>query len=216
MTSPTSRRIRGSRRDFRLVWSGPRGLAPARRAPALLALALVIASAVALGPGTARAQTPPALTSEQKQEMKIHYERGQRAFDIGKYPDAIDEYAKVYEIGGNPSMLFNIAQAHRLNNQPADALRFYRRFLQRSPNAPNKTDVENKIAEMERQVEERQRAQGTAVTPSPAATTPLTPAPPATTAPVPQPAPPPAPPPAATPTPPAASPATPPAAAAPS
>src|SRR6185295_13636108 len=128
------------------------------------------------------------LTADQKQEMKIHYERGQRAYDIGKYADAIDEYAKVYEIGGNPAMLFNIAQAHRLNNQPADALRFYKRYLLRSPSAANRADVEAKIAEMEKAVEGRAPS-----SPPPAAAAPpppvLTPAPPAT-----PPPPPPAPP----------------------
>src|SRR5262245_29960590 len=74
----------------------------------LLLVALGACAAGALWPAAARAQTPPALTADQKQEMKIHYERGQRAYDIGKYADAIDEYAKVYEIGGNPTMLYNI------------------------------------------------------------------------------------------------------------
>ena len=119
--------------------------APWATLAALLALPIAI---VVLAPGVAQAQTPPALTADQKQEMKIHYERGQRAYDIGKYADAIDEYAKVYEIGGSPTMLFNIAQAHRLNNQPADALRFYKRYLLRSPSAANRADVEAKIAEM--------------------------------------------------------------------
>src|SRR5450432_1169376 len=109
--------------------------------PALLLVTLgppiLLMTGAAAGLGVARAQSA-LLNADQKQEMKLHYERAQRAFDIGKYADAIDEYAKVYEIGGNPSMLFNIAQAHRLNNQPQDALRFYRRYLQRAPNAPNK------------------------------------------------------------------------------
>jgi hypothetical protein len=194
MTPLTSRRLRRSRRGF-----APRPSALAGWVPA------IVLTIVALIPLTAAAQTPPALTADQKQEMKIHYERGQRAFDIGKYPDAIDEYAKVYEIGGNSTMLFNIAQAHRLNNQPADALRFYRRYLQRSPNAPNKADVEQKINEMEKAVEDRGRAQGTLTTPS-AAPPAMTPAPPAA-APTPPPPPPPPPPPVAAPTPsPAASP----------
>ena len=171
---------------------------------------------VTLWPAAARAQTPPTLTSDQKQEMKIHYERGQRAYDIGKYSDAIDEYAKVYEIGGNPAMLFNIAQAHRLNNQLPEALRFYRRYLQRSPNAPNRADVEAKIAEIEKQVDDRSRAPSSAVTAPPPTTTPappaIAPAPPASTpAPAASPppkvveTPPPPPPPPAVSTPPAAS-----------
>ena len=144
--------------------------------------------------GGALAQQATGVTAEQKQEMKQHYEKGQRAYDVGKYADAIDEYAKVYEIGGNPSMLFNIAQAYRLNNQPGEAVRFYRRYLQRSPNAPNRADVDQKIAELEK-IEEKPRAATPPPPPSPPAPTavaPLAPAPPATPPPAPAAPPPPA------------------------
>jgi tetratricopeptide (TPR) repeat protein len=152
--------------------------------------------------GSALAQPAAALTAEQKQEMKSHYEKGQRAYDVGKYADAIDEYAKVYEIGGNPAMLFNIAQAYRLNKQPGEAVRFYKRFLQRAPNAPNKADVEQKISELE--FDDKAR---TAAPPPPA---PPTPPPVAAAPPAPPPAPPPPPAPAATPPPPPAAVAAPP------
>ena len=44
-------------------------------------------------------------------------------------------------------MLYNIAQAYRLADQPGEAVRYYRRFLQRMPNAKNRDDVERKIAD---------------------------------------------------------------------
>jgi tetratricopeptide (TPR) repeat protein len=137
--------------------------------------------------------------------MKSHYEKGQRAYDVGKYADAIDEYAKVYEIGGNPAMLFNIAQAYRLNKQPGEAVRFYKRYLQRAPNPPNRADVEQKISELEFD-EKRTPAPPAPPPPAPAAASPAAP-PPA------PPAPPPAP--AAVPPPPAAVAAPPPPAPAP-
>jgi tetratricopeptide (TPR) repeat protein len=141
-----------------------------------------------------------ALTPQQKQEMKSLYERATRAYDVGKYNEAIEEYQKAYEIGGDPPMLYNIAQAYRLNDQPGEAVRFYRRYLQRAPNARNKDDVERKIAEQEKIVEDRRKAQA-AVTPPPAPA-PVTSAPPpapSVTPPAPTPVGPPAPPPTATP-----------------
>ncbi len=164
-----------------------------------LTLVVVALGSQAVWVASARAQQPN-VTAEQKLEMKQHYEKGQRAYDVGKYSDAIDEYAKVYEIGGNPAMLFNIAQAYRLNNQPGEAVRFYKRFLQRAPNAPNRADVEQKIAEMER-VEEKARTSAPPPPAAPAAAVPTTPAPPATPPPAPA-APPPPPPPVAAPAPP--------------
>ena len=153
----------------------------------------ILLAGTAGGLGSALAQQTPALSAEQKQEMKQHYEKGQRAYDVGKYADAIDEYAKVYEIGGNPGMLFNIAQAYRLNKQSGEAVRFYKRFLQRAPNAPNRADVEQKIAELE--FDDKQQRPATPPPPAPAAAAPIQPAPPAP--PLPPPATPPPPPPAA-------------------
>jgi len=122
------------------------------------------------------------LTSQQKQEMRLHYDRATRAFDVGKYQEAIEEYQKAYEIGGDPAMLYNIAQAYRLNDQPADALRFYRRYLQRQPNAHNREYVDRKIADLEKLIEERRKAAAAAPPfvpapqPSPVVVTPVVPA----------------------------------------
>src|SRR5437868_6288158 len=96
--------------------------------------------------GSARAQ----MTQAQKDEVKLHYQRATRAYDLQKYQEAIDEYQKAYEISGDPPMLYNIAQAYRLAEQPAEAVRYYRRFLQRMPNARNREDVERKIGEQEK------------------------------------------------------------------
>jgi tetratricopeptide (TPR) repeat protein len=173
---------------------------------------LILAAGTAGGLGRALAQQAASLTAEQKQEMKSHYEKGQRAYEVAKYADAIDEYAKVYEIGGNPAMLFNIAQSYRLNKQPGEAVRFYKRYLQRAPNAPNKADVEQKISELE--FDEKQRI-GAPTPPAPplppAAAAPAAPSSggtPSSVAPAPPPAPPAPPAPAAAP--PAAVPAPPP------
>jgi hypothetical protein len=127
------------------------------------------------------------LTPAQKQEMKQLYEKATRAYDVGKYNEAIEDYQKAYEIGGDPPMLYNIAQAYRLNDQPAEALRFYRRYLQRAPSARNREDVERKIAELEKTIEERRKA-AAAATPPPAATPPIAPTPPPAPAPNPAPA----------------------------
>ncbi|HEY4393299.1 MAG TPA: tetratricopeptide repeat protein [Polyangia bacterium] len=110
----------------------------------------------------ARAQ----LTPQQKQEIHTHYQQATRAYDLGKYQEAIDEYQKVYEIDGDPVMLYNIGQAYRLNDQPQESIHFYRRYLQRSPEARNRDDVERKIAVQEKLIEDRRKA-AAAVSPPP-------------------------------------------------
>jgi tetratricopeptide (TPR) repeat protein len=125
------------------------------------------------------------LTPAQKQDMKTHYEKATRAYDIQKYGEAVLEYQQAYEIGGDPAMLYNVAQAYRLDNQLPEAIRFYRRYLQRSPNARNREDVEHKIADLEKTVEERRKAAEAAAAAAP---------PPVVVAPVIAPLPPPPPP----------------------
>jgi hypothetical protein len=117
---------------------------------------------VAVWAKEARAQ----LTPQQKQEIHQHYQQATRAYDLGKYQEAIDEYQKVYEIDGDPVMLYNIGQAYRLNDQPQESIHFYRRYLQRSPEARNRDDVERKIASQEKLIEERRKA-AAAVSPPP-------------------------------------------------
>ena len=160
---------------------------PHRRARApLFALLLMALGWTLLG---GRAAVAMQLTPLQKQEMKQHYERATRAYDLQKYGEAIDEYQKAYEIGGDPPMLYNIAQAYRLNDQPAEAIRYYRRYLQRAPEARNRDYVERKVADLEKPIEDRRKTAATVSPPPPPATTQqptvAPPPPPVTTAPAP-------------------------------
>ena len=103
-----------------------------------------------------------------------HYSKGTSYFDLGRYDDAVAEYSLAYEAKNEPTLLYNIGQAHRLANHPALALRFYKMYLTRLPDAPNRAEVDAKIAALDRIVEQ-QKAMQTAP--------PQHPEPPTTTAP---------------------------------
>jgi len=90
------------------------------------------------------------LTAAQKQEVRAHYQRASRDYDLGKFAEAIDEYQVIYEIDGDVVMLYNLAQAYRLDGESDKAIQFYRRYLQRSPQAKNREAVEQKIAALEK------------------------------------------------------------------
>lgn len=132
-------------------------------------LRLAVITVVMTVPLAARAQS-----DAQKKEATEHYEKATRLYDVGKYADAIEEYQKVYLLVDDPNMLYNIGQCYRLADRPEEALRFYRNFLRRSPNAPRRADVEKKIDDLEKVIEERKRA-----------TSPVTPAAPPATVPAP-------------------------------
>jgi tetratricopeptide (TPR) repeat protein len=88
-----------------------------------------------------------------------HYKKATKAFDLGFYEEAVKEYMAAYQAKDDPVILYNIAQAHRLANHPAEALRFYRIFLTKVPRAENRAEVEAKVAELVKVLEQLKRAQ---------------------------------------------------------
>jgi tetratricopeptide (TPR) repeat protein len=132
-------------------------------------VAIAVLALCGLVPVVASAQSE----SEKKQQAREHYEKATRLYDVGKYGEAIAEYEQVYLLVGDAAQLFNIGQAYRLWDRPEDAIRAYKNFLRQRPEAANRADVERKISELEKLVDERKRG---GVQP---ATEPSTPPPPA-------------------------------------
>ncbi|HEY2902927.1 MAG TPA: tetratricopeptide repeat protein [Polyangia bacterium] len=161
------------------------------RSSAYLTVAVVACSVLAAA-GVAHAEDTTA--------AREHYQKGTAFFDLGKYQEAIKEFEAAYEAKNDPAFLYNLAQAHRLAGNPEQALRFYRTYLRRNPNPPNRADIEDKIKQLEKLVDQKTATQTSPPTqtiqPSlPPATPPWQPAPPAASPEAPAAAPPAAPPP---------------------
>jgi tetratricopeptide (TPR) repeat protein len=109
----------------------------------------------------------PALAqseAQKKQAAKAHWEKAARLYDLLKYGEAIQEYEEAYLLVPEPEFLYNMGQAYRLWDKPDDALRCYKNYLRNRADAPNRAEVERRIAELEKTVEERRRT-GTAPPP---------------------------------------------------
>ena len=78
-----------------------------------------------------------------------HYRKGEAAYDRHEYDRAIDEFQQAYNLSTAPALLFNLAQAHRLHGDWAEARDLYRSYLRESPDAPNRADVQTRIDEMD-------------------------------------------------------------------
>jgi tetratricopeptide (TPR) repeat protein len=120
---------------------------------------------------------------DKKLQAKEHYEKATRFYDVGKYGEAIAEYEQAYLLVDDAALLFNIGQAYRLWDRPEEAIRSYKNYLRRRPDASNRSDVERKIADLERVVEERRRMNAPGA--SPPAILPVEPGPRANLAPLP-------------------------------
>jgi hypothetical protein len=102
----------------------------ASRSAALILLGL-LATAV---PERADAQAAP--TPEARKAAARHYRQGQRAYDLGHFDEAIQEFERAYVAVAAPELLFNIALAHRQLGHCTKAVFFFRRFAANSPESP--------------------------------------------------------------------------------
>lgn len=94
----------------------------------------------------------PAPAHDQKQEKtaRAHFDRAEKAFNLGRFDDALQAYQAAYEALPLPAFLFNIAQCHRNLRNREQAIFFYQRYLSLAPDAPNRPVVEELIAEQKR------------------------------------------------------------------
>jgi tetratricopeptide (TPR) repeat protein len=79
-----------------------------------------------------------------------HFERGERAYAVGRFRVAIDHYRAAYEALPLPQFLFNLAQCHRNLKEYEQAVFFYRKYLERHPQAEDREKIVYTIGQLER------------------------------------------------------------------
>jgi tetratricopeptide (TPR) repeat protein len=57
-----------------------------------------------------------------------HFNRGNTAYNLGRFDEAVAHFTKAYEAWPRPEFLYNIAQSYRLASNCKQALHFYKRF----------------------------------------------------------------------------------------
>jgi tetratricopeptide (TPR) repeat protein len=110
-----------------------------------------------------------------------HYNKAVQLYDLGHFEEAIGEFEKAYESKQDPVLLYNLAQSYRRLGNHKQALDLYRNFLLRMPGTPYRTDVEARIASLQKLVAEEAAEAPPAPGPAPApsSTTPPVALPPA-------------------------------------
>src|SRR6185369_16797162 len=74
-----------------------------------------------------------------------------------EYDQAIEEFAAAYRSKADPVFLYNIAQANRLAERPEQALEYYEKYLKVAENPPNKAEVDGRIADLRKLIEDKGR-----------------------------------------------------------
>lgn len=86
----------------------------------------------------------------QPSEAERRFVSGTKHFDLAEYEAALADFKEGYRISNDPVFLYNTAQCYRQMHDNANALRYYRVYLSRSPNASNRAEVEQKIERLQR------------------------------------------------------------------
>lgn len=73
---------------------------------------------------------------------------GRKAFDTGRFDEAITRYEEAYRLKPAPNLLFNLAQSHRRAGHTEDALSYYRRYLETNPPESQATATQGLIDEL--------------------------------------------------------------------
>jgi hypothetical protein len=112
-----------------------------RAASAVIATAILFAS-VAAGAQVA-SDTIPA-------KARVLSDRGRAFHEAGDYASAIAAFTLAYAMAPKPGLLFNLAQAYRLQGSCDDAALMYRRYLATNPSPQGRALAEAHLATVER------------------------------------------------------------------
>jgi hypothetical protein len=103
-----------------------------------------------LGGGTARASEHHHHHHEHKADAHVHLQKANKLAGEGKCAAAVKEFTAAYAILQDPIVLFNRAECYRRLGQNAEAAADYRGFLKGFPAAPNRAEIEARIATLEK------------------------------------------------------------------
>jgi len=121
---------------------------PAPAAPkAPAATSAPAAAPPALPPPPMEPAVPPA--SPQEAEMQTHRALGHHLYRLGRYEEAVAAFRRAYEVKADARLLFDIAECYREAGAVDQALFYYDRYLAGWPDAFDRAEVEEKVAELE-------------------------------------------------------------------
>ena len=104
------------------------------------------------------AARPAAAEDAETKTAKRHFAKGKKLFALGRFEEALDHYEKAYDAKPIPAFLFNIAQCHRNLGDLDKAIFSYRRYLTEDPEAEDREEVEQQIADLEEERDRRNAA----------------------------------------------------------
>jgi tetratricopeptide (TPR) repeat protein len=108
-------------------------------------LALALSSAA---PAHAQAPSAEGQAEARRSAAKEKFDQGVTAYKEQRYEDAVKLFMEADAMSPSSALSFNVARAFEKLEDISGALRWYRDFLRRSPEASNAAEVRAKVAEL--------------------------------------------------------------------
>jgi tetratricopeptide (TPR) repeat protein len=106
--------------------------------------------------GDARAETP------QEQQALDLFDRGTDAYQRGRFSEAVELLGRAYALKKEPVLLYNLGRAYEGLGDVKNAAQAYADYLASEPNAPDRGALEQRIATLRRQSQEREELEARA------------------------------------------------------
>jgi len=119
-----------------------------------------------------------AQSNDDISRARTHFEAGRALYQLGNYDEALREFAAGYELAPRPQFLLNLGQCYRKLDNLEQARAMYQRYLHDAPvSDPERAQAQQILAEIDRQIADKQAAAAAAAAPPPTAPTGTTAAP---------------------------------------
>jgi tetratricopeptide (TPR) repeat protein len=112
----------------------------------LCAFSLAAVSLAGVSNAHADAPSDEAVAEQRRAAAKSKYQQGAEAYSAGRFKDAVDLFLAADQLSPSAPLSFNIARAYEKLADDAGALRWYRDYLRRNPDATNAAAVRPLIA----------------------------------------------------------------------
>jgi len=106
-------------------------------------LSLLLLAVLNTGP----VSTPPPPANDE-QAAKL-FEKATANYRQGKFRDAVSEFLEADKLRPSPVLAYDVAQTYEKLGDPDHAATYYREYLRRAPNAPDRPVVEASLRNME-------------------------------------------------------------------
>jgi hypothetical protein len=131
--------------------------ARSRRALSTLASCACLTFALAAPPSARAAEAPSAEGQAEARRMaaKEKFEQGVGAYKEQRFADAVKLFLEADAIAPSAPLSFNVARSFEKLDDISGALRWYRDYLRRSPQAANAAEVRGKVAALASALQQR-------------------------------------------------------------